>query len=307
MTNLSGGWLKGYEELRRRDDGTRRVLLLTDGLANQGIVDTDQLVRLAQGAGSNRVSTTTIGVGDGFNEELLTGMADAGRGGAWFAENVDDAPGIFADEFDDLVALFAQNVSVELRPVDQVEVLGILNDYPAIGVDGGVQVQVGDVYAGQRLRVVFRLHLPDLAALGVAKVCDVVIRYVTVGDTVEAHQTTLPITVNAVSAEEAAAADPDAEVTDEVTVLLAAKATDEARRLADQGRTDEAAELLQTAAADVKAVTPRSDRGAALEQQAEDLLRTAQEMADASYSAASSKRLHYRSHEMKNRRRNRDT
>jgi Ca-activated chloride channel family protein len=30
-TNLSGGWLKGLEELRRVSDGVRRVLLLTDG------------------------------------------------------------------------------------------------------------------------------------------------------------------------------------------------------------------------------------------------------------------------------------
>ena len=41
-TNLSGGWLKGTEELGRvGDDGTRRVLLLTDGLGNFGITEPD--------------------------------------------------------------------------------------------------------------------------------------------------------------------------------------------------------------------------------------------------------------------------
>ena len=35
--NLSGGWLKGVEELRRASgEGPRKVLLLTDGLANVG-------------------------------------------------------------------------------------------------------------------------------------------------------------------------------------------------------------------------------------------------------------------------------
>ena len=48
-TNLSGGWLKGLEELGRADDGVRRVLLLTDGLANVGITDHAQLVSLAAG------------------------------------------------------------------------------------------------------------------------------------------------------------------------------------------------------------------------------------------------------------------
>ena len=47
-TNLSGGWLKGLEELRRASgDGPRRVLLLTDGEANEGIVDPTQLRTIA--------------------------------------------------------------------------------------------------------------------------------------------------------------------------------------------------------------------------------------------------------------------
>ena len=40
MTNLSGGWLRGLDELERADgNGTRKILLLTDGLANEGITD----------------------------------------------------------------------------------------------------------------------------------------------------------------------------------------------------------------------------------------------------------------------------
>ena len=50
----------------------------------------------------------------------------------------------------------------------------------------------------------------------------------------------LPVVVNAVSADDAAASVPDAEVTEEVTVLLSARAQEEARDLADAGRLDEA-------------------------------------------------------------------
>src|SRR6266540_2025060 len=118
-TNLSGGWLKGVEQLRGADAASpRKVLLLTDGLANAGITDRDTLVGLAQEAGRNGVGTTTIGFG--YDEDLLTQMADAGGGNAHYAETPDAARSIFAGELQGLTQLAAQNVSVEIRPRDDV-------------------------------------------------------------------------------------------------------------------------------------------------------------------------------------------
>lgn len=133
---------------------------------------------MARSTAQHGITTTTIGVGDGFAEELLTDLADAGGGTGWFAESAEGVPAIFAGEFDDLVALAAQNVSVELRPGPDVELLAVLNDYPSVAVDGGVQILVGDAFAGQRLRVVTKLHIPRLARLGVQQVAEFVLRYV---------------------------------------------------------------------------------------------------------------------------------
>lgn len=302
MTNLSGGWLKAIEEVRRRDDGIRRILLLTDGLANQGITSPAQLTSIARTTASHGISTTTIGVGDGFGEELLTELADAGGGRGWFAESVEAIPQIFAEEFEDLVAVVAQNVSVELRPGPEVELLAVLNDYPSVVVQGGVQVQLGDVFSGQRLRVVLRLHLPNLAQLGLQQVAELVLRYVTVGDQVVTHQRTFPLVVNAVSAEEAAAAAPDAQVVDEVLVLAAARATDRARALADDGDHQQAARVLRESVAQLREVAPRSDASADLLRQAEALEVTEHELHDAAYSPAARKRLHYGSHDLKRNR-----
>lgn len=307
MTNLSGGWLKAIEEVRRRDDGIRRVLLLTDGLANQGITSAAQLTSIARTTASHGISTTTIGVGDRFAEELLTGLADAGGGRGWFAESVEAIPRIFAEEFEDLVAVVAQNVSVELRPGPEVQLLAVLNDYPSVTVEGGVQVQLGDVFSGQRLRVVLRLHLPHLAHLGLQQVAELVLRYVTLGDQVVSHQQSFPLVVNAVSAEEAAAAAPDPQVVDEVLVLAAARATDCARALADDGDHQQAAQVLRETVTQLREVAPRSDASADLLRQAEALEATEQELGDAAYSPAARKRLHYGSHDLKRHRRRRDS
>ena len=58
----------------------------------------------------------------------------------------------------------------------------MLNEYPIAEVPGGLQAQIGDAYGGERRRIVFELRIPELAQLGPAKVADVVLRYVTVGD-----------------------------------------------------------------------------------------------------------------------------
>jgi Ca-activated chloride channel family protein len=194
MTNLSGGWLKGTEQLRAVPGGTgpKRVLLLTDGQANRGVTDASQLQAFAKTAGDDGVATTTIGFGEGFDEDLLTAMADAGVGNAHFAASHEETPGIFAAEFDGLVSLAAQNVSVEVRPGDEVEVVGVLNDAPTVAVAGGIQVQLGDAYAEERRRVVFELSVPRLASLGLATVAQVVVRYVSLGASIEAHELTLP-------------------------------------------------------------------------------------------------------------------
>ena len=135
QTNLSGGWLKGVEELgRSAGEGPRKVLLLTDGLANVGVTDAGSLVEMArQRAEASNVGTTTIGFGEDFDEDLLTAMADAGRGNAHYAPTPDAATAIFASEFEGLMSLVAQNVSVEIRVTEDVAFLGLLNEFP----DGG--------------------------------------------------------------------------------------------------------------------------------------------------------------------------
>ena len=305
QTNLSGAWLKGVEVLAGLDDGshTRRVLLLTDGMANVGITDEHTLARMARGSAGDGIGTTTIGFGDGFSEDLLTAMADAGGGGAHFAPTPDAAPGIFAQEFDDLLAVVGQNVSVEIRPAwHEVEVLSILNDVPQVPVEGGVQAQLGDAYGDERRRVVFQLQVPRLPTLGPAQIAQVIVRYVSVGEQVAMHELTVPVVVNAVSADDAAASVPDAEVTEEVTVLLSARAQDEARDLADAGRFDEAQRRLHVAADRLRLISAGSPRAEELELEAKRLEHRGDEIAGGMYDAMSRKHMSFENRVRKQRR-----
>lgn len=270
-TNLSGGWLKGIEELgRSTGDGTQRVLLLTDGQANVGITRRHQLVQIAA-AGRGHAGTTTIGFGEGFDEDLLGAIAAASGANTYFAETPEDAPGIFAAEFEGLASLVAQNVSVEIRPTDRVQVLGLLNEYPTVAVPGGLQANLGDAYGDEKRRVVFELHIPQLAALGPAKVAEVVLRYVSVGGDTTAHEVTIPVVINLVSSDEAAAAEIDTEVTEEIWLLQAAKARRDAIEAVDRGDADGTRAALRSTADELRLHAPSAMRGPELAAEADAL------------------------------------
>lgn len=305
-TNLSGGWLKGLEELRRApSEMPRKIILLTDGLANVGITDPGRLAGLAEAAYRDGIGTTTIGFGGDFDEDLLTQMAAAGGGNAHHAPTPDAAPGIFAQELEGLTTLVAQNVSVELRPVPGVELVGVLNDYPATPVPGGVQLALGDAYGGEERRVVFALHVPYLAALGPAKVADCVLRYVSVGDEVAEHTVTIPVVANLVSADEAEASAPDLAVQEEVLVLRAAQARNEAIRLADTGDYESAQTTLVQASAALRrfASSLATDHAAALGAEAAALDGQTGLLAHASYNPMARKTLRYQASLQMRRRR----
>jgi hypothetical protein len=176
-------------------------------------------------------------------------------------------------------------------PSADVELVGVLNEYPIVEVQQGLQAQLGDAYGGERRRLVFRLGIPRLAKLGPATVAHIVLRYVAVGDAVEAHETTIPVVVNLVSANDRALQELDHDVVDEIVVLQAARAKKEAIELADEGRFDDARRVLGFAARDIRAAAPDSQRAAELDDEATRLEDHMQAMSAPQYSSISRKRM----------------
>lgn len=82
FTNLSGGLLRGYDEVRKenRAGEVNRLVLLTDGMANVGVTDPAVLRSKTHSFAEKGISVSTIGVGTHFDEDLLIRMAEAGQG-----------------------------------------------------------------------------------------------------------------------------------------------------------------------------------------------------------------------------------
>ena len=91
-TDLHSGWLRGGEMLAPNagHESTCHVILLSDGQANVGLLDTTRISEQVSALASAGVTTTTVGLGADFNEELMTAIAQAGHGNAHYGERAID-------------------------------------------------------------------------------------------------------------------------------------------------------------------------------------------------------------------------
>ncbi|SDO86748.1 Ca-activated chloride channel family protein [Paenibacillus sp. yr247] len=146
-TNLSGGLLQGIQYVMqgKADGSVNRVLLLSDGHSNAGITDPAKLQSIAKEFHSMGVGVTTMGVGDGFDEELMEGIANQGGGNFYFIEHPEDIPGIFSKELEGLSSIVAQNVQLAIQPSGATQITNIFG-YNAHDVKDGLKLSLGDVY-----------------------------------------------------------------------------------------------------------------------------------------------------------------
>ena len=80
-TNLEAGYRLGLKEAEKVQSGVETtVILLSDGQANAGIVDPEVLGNLATAATEHLITTSTIGIGRGYDENILGALADGGNG-----------------------------------------------------------------------------------------------------------------------------------------------------------------------------------------------------------------------------------
>lgn len=134
-TALHDGWLKGAELLAplSNNDQMCRVILLSDGQANMGIVDPDQIADQVRALANAGITTTTVGIGLGFNEELMTAIANAGQGNAWYGQRADDLAESFDAEMSFLSSLAWRNVRVRIN--SDLDTIHVRNDYVRSGND----------------------------------------------------------------------------------------------------------------------------------------------------------------------------
>lgn len=159
-TALFAGVSKGASELRKfkQADCVNRIILLSDGLANEGPSSTAELAALGESLLKEGISVSTLGLGLDYNEDLMTALAAASSGNHVFIEGSEDLVAVFNNEFDDILSVVATdfNIRVQLDPsVRPVRVLGTAAD-----IDGqSVSIPLNQLYSGQQRYFVLELEI----------------------------------------------------------------------------------------------------------------------------------------------------
>ena len=130
MTVLYDGWSLGAEEVAKNsnDNFISRVLLLSDGQANRGLTDDDVIASHCRQMAEAGVTTSTYGLSEPFNENLMAGMASAGQGQAHYGQTDEDLMDPFQEEFDLLETLLARRMRLRIMPEKGVN-FEVLNGY----------------------------------------------------------------------------------------------------------------------------------------------------------------------------------
>jgi len=234
-TALHQAWVTGGIEVSKEliEGGINRVVLVTDGLANVGETNPGVIISQAGELAARGVSTSTIGIGSHFNEDLLIPMAEAGRGNAWHVEQAADMARIFASEMRGLAAQLGHTVSLGLTPADGVTVQDVLNDF-AVTHNG--RYKLPNLLAGSPIDIVIRLKLPARPAGQRCKALDMRLAWNPEGvDSSERQLLHDSVQVEYANAIEAERSPVDERVTKATHMLLAARARREAMEHLDRG------------------------------------------------------------------------
>jgi len=160
-TALHAGVSKGGRELRKFIEKNRvnRMLLLSDGLANVGPQSPSELGQLGRRLIADGISVTTIGVGLGYNEDLMTQLAYKSDGSHYFAENACDLAKIFDKELGNALSVVAQEVHIEIECAEGIRPVRLLGRTGQIKGQK-VSVFINQVYSEHEKYFILEVEVP---------------------------------------------------------------------------------------------------------------------------------------------------
>jgi Ca-activated chloride channel family protein len=162
-TNLGAGLQEGINVLlaARKNGNLGKVILVSDGLANQGITNPAALGNMASIAVRKEFGVSTVGVGNDFNEHLMTTIANRGTGNYYYLENPNAFAAVFQKEFHNTRTATATSVEVRIPLTGGISLVDVAG-YPVEVKNNEAVFHPGDLLSGQTRKLFLTLHVPTI-------------------------------------------------------------------------------------------------------------------------------------------------
>jgi Ca-activated chloride channel homolog len=156
-TNIAEGLELGLAQLARRESGRNaRVLLLSDGQATAGDTSLEGLRSRAQRYRRAEHVLSTLGIGDDFNEDVMTGLAETGTGNFYYLSRVALLGRFFDAELKAAGETVASALELEFKGSPDIKLLNV----SGYELEHDQLVRPGNLYAGQKRTLWVTLQLP---------------------------------------------------------------------------------------------------------------------------------------------------
>ena len=263
-TNIELGYRHGLAEAAKAPDGVEgQLILLSDGHANRGVKDSTELGQLAALATEHLVATSTMGIGTGFDEELLTRIASSGQGNHFAAVKVEEAVAGLQDEIDGLLQRSLRNIKCRVIAVHETALKAI----KPVGyvqskrnVPEGIEVTLGELVSGEERGYAFALEMNTANS---DQTGTVEIEVQISGEnalTGESVSELINLEVEVVSPERYVAPELDEDVVAELAVFKMANMKNQAAQAARDGSFALAREIIANAQSDTTVMLEQLDK-----------------------------------------------
>ncbi|CAM2063991.1 VWA domain-containing protein [Sulfidibacter corallicola] len=243
-TAIFAGVSLGAAEVRKNIgmSAVHRIVLLSDGIANVGPSSPEDMVRLGVALGKEGISVSTVGIGDDYNEDVMTALSQTSEGNTYYVKNVEELVGIFSRELGDVLSVYARDISVRVLFPKGVRPLSIVNHKGTIAGNEAL-VAINQLYGGQEKFLLFECEVLNATAGERRSIAEARVSYTHAG-TKRSHHLTNSLAIRVTSSQNAVLASANTAVIRDNAVFQNTYVVDQAIQLADEGKEAQAVDEL---------------------------------------------------------------
>nr|WP_242594175.1 von Willebrand factor type A domain-containing protein [Corallococcus exiguus] len=169
-TNAQAGMELGYTLAASHlvKGGINRVILCSDGVANNGITEADGIWARVKEQAAAGITLSTVGFGMGnYNDVLMERLAQVGEGNYSYVDKLDEARRIFVQNLTGTLQVVAKDVKLQVefdrKTVSRYRLIGYENRLLTKQQFNDDRVDAGEVGAGHAVTALYEVKLRDPA------------------------------------------------------------------------------------------------------------------------------------------------